>query len=187
MNLKALSGRPAALIAAGGVLTIAIGGFAVASIPTSNGTFHGCYQKTGLDKGDLRIIDPSNTTCRANETAISRNQQGQPGVPGATGPSGPAGPAGSQAPPGLPVLLARPVLVGSRDLPAPAAQSDSPDLRDRLDLRGPRDLQDRVDLRGHRAPPAPPAPPVRPGQLGLKDLKARMRLSCSRSWTRTVP
>lgn len=99
MNVKVLRGRPAALVAAGSVLAISIGGFAVAAIPSADGTIHGCYATSGLgtnELGRLRIIDPSRGgMCTNKETAISWSQQGKPGLPGSAGPSGPAGPTGS--------------------------------------------------------------------------------------------
>ena len=102
MSWKLLRGRPAALVVAGGVLAISIGGFAVAAIPSADGTINGCYtiSNTGDNiVGKLRIIDPTKAACSYNEKAISWNQQGQPGV---AGPSGPAGPTGSTGPAGAP-------------------------------------------------------------------------------------
>ena len=59
-------------------LVIALGGVAVAAIPDSGGTIHGCYQQTG---GNLRVVE-SAADCRNSERAISWNQQGPPGPPG---------------------------------------------------------------------------------------------------------
>jgi hypothetical protein len=63
-----------------GVLGLALGlvvGVAGASIP-ENGVYTGCYLKS---RGALRVIDPSQK-CRATETRITWNEEGQPGPPG---------------------------------------------------------------------------------------------------------
>jgi hypothetical protein len=99
-------------IAAGTVIGVVVIGSAVtamALIPDSDGTIHGCYNK---ESGALKVIDPSTTSCTPGETALSWNQtgpqgaqgpqgvpgpqgpQGDPGAIGPTGPTGPAGPAG---------------------------------------------------------------------------------------------
>src|SRR5207342_1942867 len=44
--------------------------------------------------GSLRVIDATVTNCKAGETSIDWNHQGQPGVPGAQGPQGATGPKG---------------------------------------------------------------------------------------------
>ncbi len=66
---------------AAAVLALA-GGIAYAAIPDSSGVIHGCF-KTG--SGDLRVIDPSTTSCLPSETAISWNQMGPQGPPGVSG------------------------------------------------------------------------------------------------------
>jgi hypothetical protein len=79
------------------------GGLAYAAIPDSSGTIHACLL-TGV--GQVRIIDPSQDSCKKNETPISWSQTGQAGPPGPpgpkgdTGPQGPAGPTGPQGPQG---------------------------------------------------------------------------------------
>ena len=92
---------------------------AVGSIPGSNGTVTGCYQKVSPSDagpftpyGTLRLIDPSQSgtatdpnvySCNTNEAPITWNQQGPPGLQGSQGPQGPAGApgaAGAQGPPG---------------------------------------------------------------------------------------
>jgi len=80
------------------------GGVAWATIPSVNGTIHGCYTtgRTGVDdpnKGQLRVVD-SASDCKNNETAISWNEKGVPGAAGATGPAGAKGDAGPQGPQG---------------------------------------------------------------------------------------
>src|SRR5690242_1169427 len=74
--------RPsAALIVAILALITALGGVAVASIPSGDGTIHGCYN----GQGALRVIDADGgATCAPGETALNWNQ---------TGPPGPAGPS----------------------------------------------------------------------------------------------
>jgi hypothetical protein len=64
-------------------LAVALGGVAYATIPDSNGTIHGCYQKTN---GTLRVVDDG-ATCRQSEQALDWNQQGRPGPPGPPGSS----------------------------------------------------------------------------------------------------
>lgn len=71
---------------------LAAGGVAYATIPGSNGTINGCYEKR---TGALRVIDAdAGAKCTSFETPISWNQQGQ------KGPTGPAGPAGADGAPG---------------------------------------------------------------------------------------
>jgi hypothetical protein len=61
-------------------LAVALGGVAYATIPDSNGTIHGCYQK---NNGTLRVVD-NGATCRNSERALDWNQQGRPGPPGSS-------------------------------------------------------------------------------------------------------
>jgi hypothetical protein len=68
---------PAAAIALA-ALIVALGGAAFAAIPDSNGTIHGCYQKTN---GTLRVVDAS-SDCRSSELGLDWNQKGPPGPPG---------------------------------------------------------------------------------------------------------
>ncbi len=87
--------------------------FAVASVPSSNGTIYACYEVTTTQAAvggpvttvpdvagpNLRIIDPSagqscNTSAgpaAAQEGTLDFNQAGPAGVPGAQGATGPAG------------------------------------------------------------------------------------------------
>jgi hypothetical protein len=51
-------------------LVIALGGAAFAAIPDSNGTIHGCYQKSN---GNLRVAEYG-SECRSGEVAIAWNQ-----------------------------------------------------------------------------------------------------------------
>jgi hypothetical protein len=90
-------------------------GVAFAAIPGPDGVIHACY----LSNGTLRLIDPSVSSCRSNETPVEWNIQGRagdqgpagaaglPGATGATGATGDTGPAGPQGVPGpssLPVV-----------------------------------------------------------------------------------
>jgi len=61
------------------VVVAAAAGIAWATIP-SGGVYTGCYMKSG---GALRIIDASQQ-CKASETRITWNQQGQPGPAGSS-------------------------------------------------------------------------------------------------------
>ena len=54
-------------------------GAAVAAIPGTDGTIHGCYANRN---GALRVIDPAVSACSKSETAMSWNQAGQQGDPG---------------------------------------------------------------------------------------------------------
>jgi hypothetical protein len=65
---------PATAIAVA-ALAVALGGVAYATIPDSNGTIHGCYQK---GNGNLRVVE-SSSDCRSSEQALDWNQQGPPG------------------------------------------------------------------------------------------------------------
>jgi pentapeptide repeat protein len=79
------------LVAGGGAVLLASAAYA--AIPSPNGVVDGCYDKSS---GDLRIIDPSTTTCTHKELPISWNQigpSGPAGPPGNPGPAGPPGPA----------------------------------------------------------------------------------------------
>jgi hypothetical protein len=85
--------RRASLLA---LITFAItaGGVAYATIPGSNGTINGCYEKRA---GALRVIDAdAGAKCTSSEMPISWNQQGQRGPTGATGAQGPMGAQGSK-------------------------------------------------------------------------------------------
>jgi hypothetical protein len=51
-------------------LVLAAGGFAIAAIPSADGTIHGCYKKDG---GALRVVNGAGG-CRAGERALSWNR-----------------------------------------------------------------------------------------------------------------
>jgi hypothetical protein len=53
-------------------LMVALGGVAFAAIPDSNGTIHGCFQKSN---GDLRVVEAS-SNCRSSENPLNWNVQG---------------------------------------------------------------------------------------------------------------
>src|SRR5918996_4408039 len=65
---------------------LAIGGVAIASIPSSSGTISACYAKSN---GVLRVIDAeASGSCEANkELLLSWNQQGPQGLQGPPGPA----------------------------------------------------------------------------------------------------
>jgi hypothetical protein len=75
-HLLARLPRPApATVIATAALVFAAGGFAVATIPTADGTIHGCYATNG---GQLRIVQ--HTKCKKREKAISWNKDGPASV-----------------------------------------------------------------------------------------------------------
>jgi hypothetical protein len=77
--------RPSpALVVAVIALVVAAGGGAMAALPDSDGTIHGCVGA----RGALRVIEPP-TTCEAGETPLDFNQTGPPGERGPAGPPGP--------------------------------------------------------------------------------------------------
>lgn len=66
---------------------------AIAAIPASDGTIHGCYSTTAASPtlpGQLRIVDEG-VTCATTEQTLTFNQKG---------PVGPVGPQGDPGPPG---------------------------------------------------------------------------------------
>lgn len=74
---------------------------ALATIPDSNGVYHGCV-KTGL-KGQrtVYVIDTAITTqCSKGYTATTWNRVGPQGPAGSTGATGPTGATGAQGPQG---------------------------------------------------------------------------------------
>ena len=112
MVFKRLLGPPRrgrSVIAAVAAVVVSFGvvgvvALATGTIPGPDGVIHGCYK----GNGQLRVIEPSSDSCRANETAISWNQtgpagpQGPQGVSGANGKDGSAGPTGPTGPAGTP-------------------------------------------------------------------------------------
>jgi hypothetical protein len=68
-------------------IVLAAGGFAVAAIPSGNGTIKGCFKKSGKAKGTLRVID-ERARCKRTERQLTWNQRGVPGAPGAPGAPG---------------------------------------------------------------------------------------------------
>lgn len=71
--------------------TVALGGYAFASIPSANGVVHACYKSNG----QLRLTD---SACANNETPIEWSVQGPIGPVGPVGPIGPVGPQGPTGP-----------------------------------------------------------------------------------------
>jgi hypothetical protein len=83
-----------------GVVALAVGGVAYATIPGSGGLVSGCYSKKD---GTLRVIDSSTGQCKIGEAALNWNQTGPQGPKGDAGPAGPQGtqgPQGAQGPQG---------------------------------------------------------------------------------------
>ena len=97
-TLKTLKTRKKfAIVVAAAAAALAVASIGFAAIPDGSGVIHGCYMRSG---GTLRVIDATNTTCKASETSLDWNQQGQPGAPGPQGPAGPAGATGPAGPKG---------------------------------------------------------------------------------------
>jgi hypothetical protein len=93
-----LARRAARLGVAVAVLFAVAGGIAYATIPGSDGTIHGCYQK---NNGQLRVVDPSlGGSCGPSEAPLDWNQVGPQGPQGPAGPQGPVGPQGPLGPQG---------------------------------------------------------------------------------------
>lgn len=87
-----------ALIGAGaGLLVLAGGAIASASIPDSSGVIHACYQSPPPVHGaNLQIIDTgAGGSCGGGMVPLTWNQTGPQGPVGATGANGPQGPAGA--------------------------------------------------------------------------------------------
>ncbi len=87
-----------AVLAAATVAAFVAGG-AIAAIPSSDGTIHGCYQFSGAttDHGRLRVIDAqSGEGCRYYEHPLTWTQQGPPGPRGPQGPKGDKGDTGAK-------------------------------------------------------------------------------------------
>jgi hypothetical protein len=78
------------------VAAVAIGGgaFAIAAIPSPDGTITACVKKSGRGKGAMRVIDASKR-CSRKERKLSWNQAGQPGPAGASGRDGATGATGA--------------------------------------------------------------------------------------------
>lgn len=75
------------------VLTaLLVAGLASAAIPDQNGTYRGCYSKSG---GALRVIDYPKDGCKNGEVLIAWNAVGPAGPTGPQGPTGASGPTGA--------------------------------------------------------------------------------------------
>ncbi|MDX6684838.1 MAG: hypothetical protein QOF86_966 [Baekduia sp.] len=80
-------------------LFLALGGgayAAVATIPSADGTIHGCYATSG---GGLRVVAAGHA-CTKHEKTLAWNEKGPAGARGATGATGAAGPQGTAGPQG---------------------------------------------------------------------------------------
>jgi hypothetical protein len=89
--------RPSpSMLVALAALAVALGGVAYATIPDSNGTIHGCFNK---QNGNLRVVD-SGASCKSGEAPIQWSRGGT----GTTALSGSQSVAGSQAPSDVNVL-----------------------------------------------------------------------------------
>jgi len=77
-------------LAAGFALGTAESVLATGTIPSADGVLHACFDNTN---GVVRLIDPSASSCRTNESATSWSQTGQQGPAGPQGPTGTPGPS----------------------------------------------------------------------------------------------
>jgi hypothetical protein len=90
------------------LLAVAAAAFGIASvvqasIPSSTGLIHACYQFSPADtnKGRLRVIDADlGEKCRFYEHPLNWSQAGVTGPTGVTGPAGTSGPQGPTGPTG---------------------------------------------------------------------------------------
>lgn len=95
--------RRVVILIGAAVAAFGIASVVQASIPSSNGLIHGCYQFSPSDtnKGRLRVIDADvGERCRFYEHPLNWSQAGVSGPTGATGPRGPSGPQGPTGPVG---------------------------------------------------------------------------------------
>src|SRR5882757_9522204 len=111
-------------------LVLVVGGFgagvAVASIPDSSGTIHGCYNTI---TGALRVVDDK--SCNALEKAITWDQQGPAGLPGPQGAQGAQGAQGPQGPAGAGAPVPHQAVIGTLQI-----VNDKGDLGDAMDVVG---------------------------------------------------
>ncbi len=78
--------RDLVAVALGAVAATALaGGVALASIPSSDGTIHACYTKSG---SNIAVIDASVKQCSRKQTALTCNVQGPAGAQGIPGSRG---------------------------------------------------------------------------------------------------
>ena len=114
MNVRAhLLGKRVAAIAAC-LLTLGVGSGAALGMAGGSGNIDGCFASS---TGILRVIDPSTSTCRDGETALSWPQtppQGAKGETGAAGAKGNAGTQGPEGPKGEPGLAGLPGPTGAQ-------------------------------------------------------------------------
>jgi hypothetical protein len=92
------------VVAAGAVLAIQVG-TAVAGIPATNGTIHGCYSPAGAKAGNgtqLNIVDSDSTTCSKGQVEVVWSQVGPKGDKGTTGDTGNSGADGKDGLDGAP-------------------------------------------------------------------------------------
>ena len=97
--MRLLKHRPSpAMIVASIALVVALGGVAVASIPSAGGVITSCYNTS---TGAVRIVDAATTrACNTGEMFLTWNQKGQKGATGATGAKGATGATGPKGPKG---------------------------------------------------------------------------------------
>ena len=90
--MRSILAKPSpALVVAVVALIAATGGWAVAAIPSSNGTITACYAKSG---GAVRVVD-AKKKCKRSEKRLAFNQKGRDGKDGAAGTPGTPGQNGT--------------------------------------------------------------------------------------------
>lgn len=98
-----MKGFEARRVAIGLMAVVITAGVAQAAIPDGQGQIHLCIKTGNTDKAggaEVRVVDPAQSSCKNDQTAVVINQQGPPGPQGASGPQGPQGETGPQGPEG---------------------------------------------------------------------------------------
>ena len=97
-----MRGRTLAGVVAASLAVVVIAGVAFATIPSADGTIHGCYKKTTKI---LRVINvEAGQKCRSDEYTLNWNQDGPAGAPGSPGPKGQPGEQGLPGTPSVSIV-----------------------------------------------------------------------------------
>ena len=142
---------------------------ALASIPSSNSTITGCYDK---NKGDLRVIDPAGTaTCKNSEVQLSWSQTGPKGDPGPQGVQGPKGDTGIQGPKGDQGLQGIPGEKGDTGSQGVQGLKGDTGPQGEPGLKGDIGPQGIPGEKGDTGPQGPQGPKGDPGLAGISGLE----------------
>ena len=106
-----------ATLVASGTIILARGAF-----PSSDGRFWACVN---AENGNVRIIDPTTTSCRTNEILVYWNQTGTAGASGATGVAGTNGATGATGVAGANGAVGSSGAIESTGMPGDACESGS--------------------------------------------------------------